>query len=129
MKTSRTNRSLLNGKKIIPVIIAVAAFCFLNSQEIQARDHSSRYAPDHKVSILITNQNQPGSFFQARSWDFDFHNMFISYIIRYKINQAQVRAAQSHAQVREYNARPVLRTETRRVATRSYLGNDRRNEF
>jgi hypothetical protein len=129
MKTSRTNRSNPNGKKIIPFVIAVAAFCFLNSQVIQARDHSSRYAPTHKVSILLTNQNQPGAIFQSRSWDFDFYNMFISFILRYKIHQAQVRAVKSQAPVREYNAGPVLSTETRRVAIRSYRGNDRRNEF
>ena len=129
MKTSRTNRSYSNGKKIIPFVIALAAFCFLNSQVIQARDHSSRYAPTHKVSILLTNQSQPGAMFQAQSWDFDFYNIFISYLIRHKIHQAQVRALKSQAPVREYNAGPVLSTKSRRVAIRSYGGNDHRNEF
>ena len=118
MKTSRINKSYPNGKKIIPFVIAVASFCFLNSQVIQARDYSRRYVPTDNVTIMLTNENHSGAIFQVRSWDFDFHTMFISYIIRHKINQAQVRAEQLKRLEREKNYGPTLNSVRRGVRTR-----------
>ena len=129
MKTSKTNKSYPNGKKIIFYVTVVAAFCFLNCLALQARDYTSRYCYTDQAGITVTNERQTEALLQVQNWNFDFQTMIIAYIIQHRFKQSPVRARQSQAPVREYNARPSLNAETRRAGTRSLLGQASLNEF
>jgi len=129
MKTSKTNKFYPNGKRIILYVTAVAAFCFLNCLALQARDYTSRYCYSDQAGIMVTNEPQNEALLQVQNWNFDFRTMIISYIIQHRIKQSPVRARQSQASVREYNARPSLNAETRRAGARSLLRTASLNEL